>query len=301
MDMTGEYRFRRRGSASVGAERSRGAAEAIAGREQLDKVSDTELTARVKAKVGPVSATFNGKATSRSNPPQKDTISGEGSGGMAGFAKGGANVHLTDEGTDTLLRYDAKADVGGKLAEFGSRLIQGTAKKMADDFFGRFSRIVAQSYAGSTAAAARATAPAGAATAETVAAMDPVPRNPAPPGSPGTVAGVEPQDRPPATPPGVPSPSFTSPSQRPSRPRPRTSSSRPSTPRPRTAARRPTCRPSGPQPSRRARPLQPRPGHPRSSRPARLRPRRAPRRHRHRPPPSGPASSSGRWSGWRSC
>ena len=213
MDMTGEYRIpaprQRVWEALNDPEVLR---QAIPGCEQLDKVSDTELTARVKAKVGPVSATFNGKVTLGDlNPPESYTISGEGSGGMAGFAKGGANVHLTDEGTDTLLRYDAKADVGGKLAQIGSRLIQGTAKKMADDFFGRFSRIVAESYAGSTAAAAPATAPAGAATAETVAAMDPVPPIPTPPGTPGTIAGIEPQDRPPATPPGVPSPSFTSP------------------------------------------------------------------------------------------
>src|SRR3954447_15973660 len=210
MDMTGEYRIpaprQRVWEALNDPEVLR---QAIPGCEQLDKVSDTELTARVKAKVGPVSATFNGKVTLGDlNPPESYTISGEGSGGMAGFAKGGANVHLTDEGADTVLRYDAKADVGGKLPQIGSRLIQGTAKKMADDFFGRFSRIVAESYAGSTAAAAPATAPAGATTAETVAAMDPVPLTPVPP---GTIAGIEPQDRPPATPPGVPSPSFASP------------------------------------------------------------------------------------------
>src|SRR3954468_12020365 len=163
MDMTGEYRIpaprQRVWEALNDPEVLR---QAIPGCEQLDKVSDTELTARVKAKVGPVSATFNGKVTLGDlNPPESYTISGEGSGGMAGFAKGGANVHLTDEGADTVLRYDAKADVGGKLAQIGSRLIQGTAKKMGDDFFGRFRRIVPQSYAGSTAAAA----PGGAAAA----------------------------------------------------------------------------------------------------------------------------------------
>src|SRR3954451_19959245 len=123
MDMTGEYRIpaprQRVWEALNDPEVLR---QAIPGCEQLDKVSDTELTARVKAKVGPVSATFNGKVTLGDlNPPESYTISGEGSGGMAGFAKGGANVHLTDEGADTLLRYDAKADVGGKLAQIGSR------------------------------------------------------------------------------------------------------------------------------------------------------------------------------------
>jgi hypothetical protein len=130
---------------------------AIPGCEQLEKISDEEMTARVKAKVGPVSATFFGKVTLGDlNPPESYTISGEGSGGVAGFAKGGARVNLADDGAGTLLTYNAKADVGGKLAQIGSRLIQGTAKKMADDFFGRFSRLVTERYGaegGTTAAA----------------------------------------------------------------------------------------------------------------------------------------------------
>ena len=80
-------------------------------------------------------------ARSRSNdlnPPESYRIAGEGKGGAAGFAKGGAEVNLAEDGADTILRYSAKADVGGKLAQIGSRLIQGTAKKMADDFFGKF-------------------------------------------------------------------------------------------------------------------------------------------------------------------
>src|SRR5918911_4724471 len=189
MDMTGEYRIpaprQRVWEALNDPEVLR---QAIPGCEQLDKVSDTELTARVKAKVGPVSATFNGKVTLGDlNPPESYTISGEGSGGVAGFAKGGARVHLTDEGADTVLRYDAKADVGGKLAQIGSRLIQGTAKKMADDFFGRFSRIVAESYAGAgvAAPAVGTVTPApglGAAPTAPTAAIDPVPHMPVPPG-----------------------------------------------------------------------------------------------------------------------
>ena len=122
---------------------------AIPGCQSLDKVSDTELTAKVKAKVGPVNATFNGKVTLGDlNPPASYTISGEGSGGVAGFARGGAKVDLTEDGPDaTTLRYDAKADVGGKLAQIGSRMVQGTARKMADEFFGNFSRIVGESAA----------------------------------------------------------------------------------------------------------------------------------------------------------
>ncbi len=145
MDMTGEYR--------IPAPRQRVwealndpaiLKQAIPGCETLDKVSDTELEATVRAKVGPVSARFQGKVTLGDlNPPESYTISGEGKGGAAGFAKGGATVRLTEEeGGITLLRYEAKADVGGKLAQIGSRLVQGTSKKMADDFFGRFSEIV---------------------------------------------------------------------------------------------------------------------------------------------------------------
>jgi hypothetical protein len=123
----------------------------------------------VKAKVGPVSATFFGKVTlSDLNPPESYTISGEGSGGVAGFAKGGAKVHLADDGDGTVLTYNAKADVGGKLAQIGSRLVQGTAKKMADEFFGKFSRIVAERHVAEGArpgAAHRPPRPAGPAAA----------------------------------------------------------------------------------------------------------------------------------------
>jgi hypothetical protein len=107
-------------------------------------VSDREFAATVVAKVGPVKAKFNGNVTlSNLNPPESYTISGEGKGGAAGFAKGGADVRLTDEGDITVLTYTAKADVGGKLAQLGSRLIDGTAKKMADEFFDNFSKQVA--------------------------------------------------------------------------------------------------------------------------------------------------------------
>jgi carbon monoxide dehydrogenase subunit G len=116
----------------------------IPGCQSLDKLSETEMAATVKAKVGPVSATFNGQVTlSNIDPPNGYTISGEGKGGVAGFAKGGADVTLADDGDGmTLLSYTAKAQVGGKLAQVGARLIDATAKQMADQFFGAFAEKV---------------------------------------------------------------------------------------------------------------------------------------------------------------
>ncbi|MFD1623375.1 carbon monoxide dehydrogenase subunit G [Azospirillum griseum] len=113
--------------------------QCIPGCEEVVKQSDTELTAKVVAKVGPVSAKFSGKVTlSDLDPPNGYTITGEGSGGVAGFGKGGAKVTLASEGTATVLTYAAHAQVGGKLAQIGSRLVDATARKMADDFFTRF-------------------------------------------------------------------------------------------------------------------------------------------------------------------
>lgn len=113
--------------------------QCIPGCEEVVKQSDTELTAKVVAKVGPVSAKFSGKVTlSDLDPPNGYTITGEGSGGVAGFGKGGAKVTLASEGNATLLTYTAHAQVGGKLAQIGSRLVDATARKMADDFFTRF-------------------------------------------------------------------------------------------------------------------------------------------------------------------
>jgi carbon monoxide dehydrogenase subunit G len=97
------------------------------------------FSARVTTKVGPVKATFNGQVTlSNINPPESYTISGEGKGGVAGFAKGGADVHLSPDGSGTLLAYTVNAQVGGKLAQLGGRLIDSTAKKLADQFFSTF-------------------------------------------------------------------------------------------------------------------------------------------------------------------
>jgi uncharacterized protein len=114
--------------------------QAIPGCQSIEKVSDTEFTAKVRAKVGPVSATFGGKVNLTDlDPPKGYTISGEGSGGVAGFAKGSAKVSLDEDGgAATVLRYEVQAHVGGKLAQIGSRLIDATSRKMAEDFFGRF-------------------------------------------------------------------------------------------------------------------------------------------------------------------
>ena len=113
--------------------------QCIPGCQELEKVSETEMTATVKAKVGPVSATFKGTVTlSNLDPPNGYTISGEGKGGPAGFAKGGADVTLADDDGATLLTYTAKGQVGGKLAQVGARLVDATAKQMADQFFAAF-------------------------------------------------------------------------------------------------------------------------------------------------------------------
>jgi carbon monoxide dehydrogenase subunit G len=118
--------------------------QSIPGCQTLEKVSDTEFNGKVVASVGPVRATFGGKVTlSDLDPPQSYTISGEGSGGVAGFAKGGAKVNLAEDGGATVLHYEVQAQVGGKLAQVGSRLIDGVARKMANDFFGRFAAAVA--------------------------------------------------------------------------------------------------------------------------------------------------------------
>src|SRR5215475_15102716 len=115
----------------------------IPGCESLDKVSDTEMTAKVRLKIGPVSATFAGKVTlSDIDPPNGYKISGEGQGGVAGFAKGGAVVSLREDGSETILDYNADAQVGGKIAQVGARLITGTAKKLADEFFGKFANTI---------------------------------------------------------------------------------------------------------------------------------------------------------------
>ncbi|MBE1298079.1 SRPBCC family protein [Phycobacter azelaicus] len=122
--------------------------KAIPGCEELIKHSDTELEAKVVLKIGPVKAKFSGQVTlSPDAPPERFSLEGQGNGGAAGFAKGGAEVVLTEQDGGTLLSYTAKADIGGKLAQLGSRLIQSTAKKLAAKFFKSFSEEMEQAQA----------------------------------------------------------------------------------------------------------------------------------------------------------
>lgn len=162
MDMTGEY--------TIPAPREKvwealNDAEvlkaSVPGCETLEKVSDTEFTATVMARVGPVRTKFNGRVTlSDLDPPNGYTISGEGQGGAAGFGKGGAKVTLTGADGETVLRYEANASVGGKMAQIGSRVVEGVARKMADDFFARFAEQVVPGGEAGEEAAAPAEAPA---------------------------------------------------------------------------------------------------------------------------------------------
>jgi uncharacterized protein len=139
--------------------------QAIPGCETITKHSDTEMSATVRAKVGPVSARFGGKVTiSDRDPPNGYKIMGEGTGGPAGFAKGGATVKLTDDGDGTKLSYVVEANVGGKLAQIGSRLIDATARQMAENFFSKFAQLVVSSSAAAAAPATTAPAAAPAAT-----------------------------------------------------------------------------------------------------------------------------------------
>ena len=146
MDLAGEYRIEAPRDAVWQALNDADVLkQCIPGCQGIEKESDTAFNARVKSKIGPVSATFKGKVTlSELDPPNGYTISGEGQGGVAGFAKGGARVSLEEDGAATMLRYTADGQVGGKLAQVGARLVEGTAKKVADDFFTRFNELVSQ-------------------------------------------------------------------------------------------------------------------------------------------------------------
>src|SRR5580704_15042513 len=115
----------------------------IPGCESLEKTSDNEMQAVATVKIGPVKAKFKGKVTlSDLDPPNGYKISGQGDGGVAGFAKGGATVKLTPKDGGTLLAYDVEAQIGGKLAQLGQRLVNGAAKKVADEFFENFAKAV---------------------------------------------------------------------------------------------------------------------------------------------------------------
>lgn len=130
----------------------------IPGCESLEKEGDA-MRATAAVKIGPISAKFNGRVQlSDLDPPNSYRISGEGQGGVAGFAKGGADVQLADDGPGTLLTYNVKAQVGGKIAQLGARLIDATSKQMADLFFDRFSGMVAVPETAAAVAATDSTA-----------------------------------------------------------------------------------------------------------------------------------------------
>ena len=117
--------------------------QCIPGCQELVQHSDTDLEAKVVLKVGPVKAKFSGNVQlDKTGAPDTFSLAGQGNGGAAGFAKGKAQVVLEADGKKTILRYDAKAEIGGKLAQLGSRLIQGTAKKLAGKFFQDFANIM---------------------------------------------------------------------------------------------------------------------------------------------------------------
>jgi len=145
MDMTGERRIEApRQTVWLALNDPAVLKASIPGCEALEKTSDTDMKATAAVKIGPISARFTGAVhLADLDPPNGYTISGEGQGGVAGFAKGGAKVQLADAGTGTLLHYEVHAQVGGKIAQLGARLIDASAKQMADAFFDRFSREVA--------------------------------------------------------------------------------------------------------------------------------------------------------------
>lgn len=118
----------------------------IPGCEELEQDSPTELAAKVTLKVGPIKARFSGEvALSEIVPPESYVLSGEGKGGVAGFARGSANVRLEEVSeAETVLHYDAKADVGGKIAQLGARMLDKTARKLAKSFFDEFAAVVTE-------------------------------------------------------------------------------------------------------------------------------------------------------------
>jgi len=140
MDMTGEYRIAARRDVVWAALNDPEVLRlCIPGCETLEKTSDTTMEAQIVQKIGPVKARFAGAVELLNiDPPSSYTLSGEGKGGVAGFAKGSADVRLSEAGDDTILAFEAHAQVGGKLARLGSRLIDSTAKKLANKFFDNF-------------------------------------------------------------------------------------------------------------------------------------------------------------------
>ncbi len=127
--------------------------QCIPGCESLEKISDTQFVAKLLPKIGPVKTRFSTTVTlSNLEPPVSYTISGDGQGGAAGFAKGVADVTLEEDGRGTIMRYVARIQAGGKLAQVGSRLLSGTTRKMADDFFSNFAARLGPAPAGAEVA-----------------------------------------------------------------------------------------------------------------------------------------------------
>lgn len=207
MDMTGEQRIPAPREAVWRALNDPEVLKAcIPGCQELNKLSDTEMTATVVLKVGPVSARFSGAVTLLDlDPPKSYRISGEGQGGVAGFAKGDAKVSLEEDGAETILRYEVEAQVGGKLAQLGARLIDATAKQMSGAFFKRFAQEVLARQAQDAAPAPGA--PQG-------AAQEPAPPAVAPAGAPASAAPA-PAPQPAAV---APSPRVAAPSVAPAAP-----------------------------------------------------------------------------------
>lgn len=144
MEQTGEYRIAAgRDEVWTALNDPDVLARCLAGCQAMEKVADDRFDARIKAKVGPVQATFDAQLTLADvDPPERYTIHANVKGGAAGFARGRAEVSLAEAGSDTLLQYRVNANVGGKLAQVGSRLIDGAARKMAEDFFSQFQQEV---------------------------------------------------------------------------------------------------------------------------------------------------------------
>ncbi len=181
MDMTGERRISAPREKVWAALNDPDVLKAcIPGCDTLERTEENAFRATASVKIGPIAAKFAGKVQLTDiHAPESYTISGEGQGGVAGFAKGGANVKLDDDGGATVLHYDVRAQVGGKIAQLGARLIDASAKQMADQFFDRFS--------------ARVSAPAPA--AAPIAAPDAVPTGT------GTIMQTPAAQTPPASPP----------------------------------------------------------------------------------------------------
>ena len=169
---------------------------AIPGCESVERTGDDSFAAKVAVRIGPMSAKFGGKVTlTNVHPPEGYTITGEGSGGAMGFARGGADVSLVEEGpTTTTLNYTVKAQVGGKMAQLGARLVDSTARQMADQFFDRFAAQLAPptpvsapeavAVPSATPTSATPTSATQATAPDSMPASDTVPTSPRPDGAP---------------------------------------------------------------------------------------------------------------------